>query len=97
MRLQLPKNANPENPHKYWVFGACRSYTVAAEQKARTTYENVLRLVKDPDVVAPLEFLRQREINHYQRFGESLGKVLDHLNSKNYYAFNPAFDPKKVK
>lgn len=68
---------------------------LAAEQKARTTYENVLRLVKDPDVIKPLEFLRQREIVHYQRFGESLNKVLDHLNSKNYYAFNPAFDPKR--
>lgn len=68
---------------------------LAAEQKARTAYENVLRLVTDPDVIKPLEFLRQREIVHYQRFGESLGKVLDHLNSKNYYAFNPAFDPKK--
>lgn len=68
---------------------------LAAEQKARTAYENVLRLVTDPDVIKPLEFLRQREIVHYQRFGESLNKVLDHLNSKNYYAFNPAFDPKK--
>ena len=68
---------------------------LAAEQKARTAYENVLRLVTDPDVIKPLEFLRQREIAHYQRFGESLNKVLDHLNSKNYYAFNPAFDPKK--
>ena len=67
---------------------------LAAEQKARTTYENVLRLAKDPAVIAPLRFLREREIVHYQRFGETLGKVLDHLNSKNYYAFNPAFDPK---
>ncbi len=65
---------------------------LAAEQKARTTYENVLRLMDDPDVIAPLRFLREREIVHYQRFGESLNKVLDHLNSKNYYAFNPAFD-----
>lgn len=69
---------------------------LAAEQKARSTYENVLRLMDDPDVIAPLRFLREREIVHYQRFGESLNKVLDHLNSKNYYAFNPAFDtPKK--
>ncbi|MBR5782904.1 MAG: manganese catalase family protein [Clostridia bacterium] len=65
---------------------------LAAEQKARTTYENVLRLMDDPAVIAPLRFLREREIVHYQRFGESLNKVLDHLNSKNYYAFNPAFD-----
>ncbi len=68
---------------------------LAAEQKARTTYDNILRLVKDPAVQKPIRFLREREIVHYQRFGESLNKVLDHLNSKNYYAFNPAFDPKK--
>lgn len=68
---------------------------LAAEQKARTTYDNILRLVKDPDVQKPIRFLREREIVHYQRFGESLNKVLDHLNSKNYYAFNPAFDPKR--
>lgn len=66
---------------------------LAAEQKARTTYDNVLRFVTDPAVIAPLRFLREREIVHYQRFGECLNRVLDHLNSKNYYAFNPAFDP----
>ena len=71
MRLQLPKNADPENPHKYWVFGACRSYTVAAEQKARTTYDNILRLCDDPDVRDAIKFLRQREVVHYQRFGEA--------------------------
>lgn len=65
---------------------------LAAEQKARTTYDNLLRLIDDPDIRDPLKFLREREIVHYQRFGESLNKVLDHLNSKNYYAFNPAFD-----
>ncbi len=68
---------------------------LAAEQKARTTYENALRLAKDPAVIAPLRFLREREVVHYQRFGETLNHVLDHLNSKNYYAFNPAFDPKR--
>lgn len=65
---------------------------LAAEQKARTTYDNILRLVDDPDVREPIKFLRQREIVHYQRFGESLQLVTDKLNSKNFYAFNPSFD-----
>ena len=65
---------------------------LAAEQKARTTYDNILRLVKDPDVVDPIRFLREREIVHFQRFGEGLRKVQDELDSKNFYAFNPAFD-----
>ena len=65
---------------------------LAAEQKARSTYENLLRLVDDPDVREPLKFLRQREINHFQRFGEGLRLVQERLDSKNFYAFNPAFD-----
>lgn len=66
------------------------------EQKARTTYDNILRLVKDdPDVYDAIKFLRAREIVHFQRFGESLRIVQDNLNSKNFYAFNPAFDNKK--
>jgi len=65
---------------------------LAAEQKARTTYDNILRLCDDPDVIDPIRFLRQREIIHYQRFGEGLQLTLDNLNSKNYYAFNPSFD-----
>ena len=69
---------------------------MAAEQKARTTYDNILRLVKDdPDVYDAIKFLREREIVHFQRFGESLRIVQDNLNSKNFYAFNPAFDNKK--
>ena len=64
---------------------------MAAEQKARTTYDNILRLVKDPDVCDPIRFLREREIVHFQRFGEGLRIVQDHLDSKNFYAFNPAF------
>lgn len=68
---------------------SCKS---AAEQKARTTYDNILRLVKDPDVVDPIRFLREREIVHFQRFGEGIRKVQDELDSKNFYAFNPAFD-----
>ncbi len=65
---------------------------IRTEQKARTTYDNILRLVKDPDVVDPIRFLREREIVHFQRFGEGLRKVQDELDSKNFYAFNPAFD-----
>ncbi len=65
---------------------------LAAEQKARTTYDNILRLVHDPDVVDPIRFLRAREIVHFQRFGEALRKVQDRLDSKNYYAFNPQID-----
>lgn len=66
---------------------------LAAEQKARLTYDNILRLVKDePDVYEAIKFLRAREMVHYQRFGESLRMIQDNLDSKNFYAFNPAFD-----
>lgn len=66
---------------------------MAAEQKARTTYDNLLRLCKDsPDVYDVMKFLRAREVVHFQRFGESLRIVTDQLDSKNFYAFNPAFD-----
>lgn len=64
---------------------------MAAEQKARTTYDNILTLIKDPDIADPIRFLRAREIAHYQRFGESLRIVQEHLDSKNFYAFNPSF------
>ena len=65
---------------------------MAAEQKARSTYDNILRLIKDPDVCAPIKFLREREIVHFQRFGEALRMTQDKLDSKNFYAFNPGFD-----
>ncbi len=65
---------------------------LAAEQKARTTYDNILRLVDDPDVREPIKFLRAREIVHYQRFGEGLRLATDRMDSKNFYAFNPSFD-----
>ena len=65
---------------------------LAAEQKARTTYDNILRLVKDHDVCDPIRFLREREIVHFQRFGEGIRLVQDELDSKNFYAFNPQFD-----
>lgn len=65
---------------------------LAAEQKARTTYDNILRLVDDPDVRDAIKFLRAREIVHFQRFGEGLRLATDKLDEKNFYAFNPAFD-----
>ena len=65
---------------------------MAAEQKARTTYDNILRLVDDPDVIEPIKFLRAREIVHFQRFGEALRILQDDLDAKNFYAFNPSFD-----
>lgn len=68
---------------------------LAAEQKARITYDNILRLCKDePDVADVIKFLRERELVHYQRFGESLRMIQDDLDSKNFYAFNPSFDKK---
>ncbi len=65
---------------------------LAAEQKARTTYDNLLRLCDDEDVKAPLRFLRAREIAHFQRFGDALRVVQDELDCKNFYAYNPGFD-----
>ena len=67
---------------------------LAAEQKARTTYDNILRFTDDPDVADAIKFLRAREFVHYQRFGEGLRLATDRLNSKNFYAFNPSFDKK---
>ena len=68
------------------------SEDMAAEQKARLTYDNILRMVKDPDIIDPIRFLRAREIVHFQRFGEALRIVTDRLNEKNFYMYNPSFD-----
>ena len=68
------------------------SEDMAAEQKARLTYDNILRLADDPDVLDPVRYLREREIVHYQRFGDALGVIQDNLDSRNFYAFNPSFD-----
>ena len=65
---------------------------LAAEQKARSTYDNILRVVKDSEVAEPIRFLRAREIVHFQRFGEALRSVQEELDSRNFYAFNPSFD-----
>ena len=65
---------------------------LAAEQKERVTYDNILRLSDDPDVNNVMRYLREREIVHYQRFGEALRKTVDKLDEKNYYIMNPSFD-----
>ena len=67
---------------------------LAAEQKARVTYDNILRLVDDPDVRDPIKYLRQRELVHYQRFGDALRIAQDRMDAKNFYAINPAYDKK---
>ena len=69
---------------------------LAAEQKARTTYDNLIRVIDDPDVREPLKFLRAREIVHFQRFGEALERMKAKLNEKNFYYFNPEFDKQFV-
>ena len=68
------------------------SEDMAAEQKARVTYDNILRLCDDPDVSDIIRFLREREVIHYQRFGEALRIASEKLDQKNVYAINPAFD-----
>ncbi|MBR3751132.1 MAG: manganese catalase family protein [Clostridia bacterium] len=64
---------------------------MAAEQKARVTYDNILRLMDDPDVIDPIRFLREREIVHFQRFGEAMNYVVEAQNKHNVYAVNPAY------
>ena len=65
---------------------------MGAEQKARVTYDNILRLSDDPDVNDVIRFLREREVVHFQRFGEALRRATEKLNEKNVYAINPSFD-----
>ncbi len=65
---------------------------LAAEQKARTTYDNILRLSDDPDVNDVIRFLREREVVHFQRFGDILRRTQEHLDQKNFYAFNPSYN-----
>lgn len=70
----------------------CCPCKVAAEQKARLTYDNILRLSDDPDVNNVIRFLREREIVHFQRFGEAIELAKQRLDQKNVYFTNPAFD-----
>jgi len=70
---------------------------LAAEQKARTTYDNLIRIIPDPSVREPLKFLRAREVVHFQRFGEALERIKSDLDAKKFYYFNPEFDKQFVK
>lgn len=65
---------------------------LAAEQKARSTYENLIRIIPDPEVREPLKYLREREVVHFQRFGEALERIKTKLDAKNFYYFNAEFD-----
>ena len=65
---------------------------MAAEQKARVTYDNILRTISDPEICDPIRVLREREIVHFQRFGETLRNAVDNIETKNFYAYNPDFD-----
>lgn len=85
------KSLVPRRPRSF-----CCSYTGVPEQKARTTYDNILRLSDDPDVKDAIRFLREREIVHYQRFGEALRYTQEQLDCKNFYAFNPNFDRQQM-
>ena len=82
----MPLKAVPTEKQK------CCPYKVAAEQKARATYDNILRLSDDPDVNDVIKFLRAREVVHFQRFGEGLRLAKDRMNEKNVYLVNPSFD-----
>lgn len=87
----------PFNAQNFAVTGdtiADMTENLAAEQKARLTYDNILRFSDDRDVSDPIRFLREREVVHYQRFGEGLRIITDNLNDRNFYAFNPSFDKK---
>lgn len=81
-----------ESSLSYLFYMICCSFAVAAEQKARVTYDNILRLSDDPDVNDVIKFLRAREIVHFQRFGEGLRLAKDKMNEKNLYFVNPSFD-----
>ena len=82
--------------NKLLVLGICRVNTRFScnepEQKARVTYDNILRLSDDPDVNDVIKFLREREIVHFQRFGEAIDLLRRKLNQRNVYAMNPAID-----
>lgn len=65
---------------------------MAAEQKARVTYDNILRMSDDPDVTDVIRYLREREVVHFQRFGEGLRLATERMDQKNVYVINPSFD-----
>ena len=77
------------------IFQKRCEYVILTEQKARVTYDNLLRLIDDPDVLDPIRYLREREIVHYQRFADGLRRVQERADSKNIYGYNPAFDSRR--
>lgn len=82
-----------KKPVKSRGFGIGCAFIIVPEQKARLTYDNILRLVDDPDIIEPIKFLRAREIVHYQRFSEAVAITQETYEGKcNFYAYNPAFD-----
>lgn len=81
-----------ESSLSYLFYMICCSFAVAAEQKARVTYDNILRLSDDPDVNDVIRFLREREIVHFQRFGEGLQRLREKLDQRNVYYMNPSID-----
>ena len=90
-----PASGSPWNAAGIGVKGdliADLTEDLAAEQKARVTYDNILRLSDDPDVNDVIKFLREREIVHFQRFGEGLRLAKDKMDAKNLYFVNPSFD-----
>ena len=91
---QLTKNLTPDQIEEsgfgpYYIDHTTGIWPQAA---GGVPFDNILRVVKDPDVCDPIRYLREREIVHYQRFGEALRNLQDHLDRKNFYAFNPEFD-----
>ena len=81
-----------ESSLSYLFYMICCSFAVAAEQKARVTYDNILRMSDDPDVNNVIRFLREREVVHFQRFGEAVRLAKEKMDQKNIYFTNPAFD-----
>ena len=97
---QLQKRRNPLKYKDFSHFCKtqfCCEYVIVTEQKARATYDNILRLVDDPDVCDAIKFLRAREVVHYQRFADALRIAQDNMDSQNFYGYNPAFDKVKNK
>nr|WP_051630030.1 manganese catalase family protein [Lacrimispora aerotolerans] len=95
---QLTRNLTPEQVVEsglgpYYIDHTTGIWPQSAEQKARSTYDNILRVITDPEICDLIRFLR--EIVHFQRFGEALRITQDNLDSKNFYAFNPSFDIRK--
>ncbi|MFI3325355.1 MAG: manganese catalase family protein [Clostridia bacterium] len=91
----IAASGSPFNAATFAVTGdtiADLTEDLSAEQKARLSYDNIIRFTDDPDVLDPIRFLRAREVVHYQRFGEGLRIATDKLDSKNFYAFNPSYD-----